>query len=150
MFLATASLCTHPGLTLPHLLPTHAHPIMLLHTKAGTQEIFLQLGSHKPHCWKQSWWALWRRRICLELTAVCSWGLEGQPGSVGYIPMCDLVYQCSYRLSQLLPPPKDSSGSTPIGPQHCGPQQRVPKERHPPQPAFPFFLPAVMIWGGHL
>lgn len=80
LLLATTSLCTHPGLALAHLLPTQAYPIMLLHTPAGTQEVFLYLGSCKPHCWKQSWWAFWRRRrIFLELTAMCSWSLEGSP-----------------------------------------------------------------------
>lgn len=80
-----------------------------------------------------------------DLPATNHWmflGLGGQPGSVGYIPTCDLVYQCLYLLSQLLPLPKDLSGSTDTRPQHLGLQRLSSWKNHEggaPSPPNPFF-----------
>lgn len=53
--------------------------------------------------------------------ANCSVFLE-TGGSEGYIPLCDLVYQCSYLLAQILLPPRDLFESMLPRPQHPRPQ----------------------------
>lgn len=77
-------------------------------------------------------------------------GLGGWPGSVGYIPTCNLVYQCSYLLSQLLPAPKDLSESNHTRPQHPGLQGFISWKNHKgvaPSTAKPFFSLSGQVLG---
>lgn len=90
-----------------------------------------------------------------DLPATNHWvflGLGGQPGSVGYIPTRDLIYQCFYLLSQLLPLPKDLSGSTDTGPSTRGYGVEFVEEsrRSGTLPTQPTFLSEQSESGGRL
>lgn len=68
-------------------------------------------------------------------------GLGGSPGSVGYIPVCDRVYQCSYRSLNSFLHLKTALPLRPWGPNTMRYSHELQRNGTLPGQAFPFFLP---------
>lgn len=110
LVLVTPSPCTPPALALAHFLPSHPRPPHIL--------LYPQNRPNKFSCSLQATRLDALLMDFLEeedlpgANCYVFLRLRGQPGSVGYIPLYDLIYRPSYLLSQVLPPPKDLFEST--------------------------------------